>query len=188
MKKILFAAIFCLVFAANNLTCRAGLTRVADVGAENLYQAIQGNVQAYANRENISLVVAKLFRAPNADDTKYGLSGWACLYGLKTSSEPDGEILFSVNGEGYVSTLKVVSYSNSKKETVAIMIFSSLDALGLTPSEVKNLVENLEGKDNIFMSQVWSSAKNRNFLLMGVPRMQSDEGFQFLIMADDGRK
>lgn len=188
MKKIFFAIFFTLIFAADNLTCHANLTRVADVGAENLYQTMQTFLQAGVKQTNMPLVAAKLFRAPGGDDSKYGLSAWACYYGLTTSSQPDGEVLFSVNGEGYVSALKVISYSSQKKDTAAIMLVSCLGAIGLTTEEAGQLLNNLEGNENILMSQVWSSAKKRTFLLMAAPRMQSNEGFQFMIAADDGRK
>lgn len=190
MKKIFFAIFFGLVFAANNLTCHAELTRVADVGAENLYQSMQGILQAGTKKANFPLVASRLFRAPNADDSKFGLSAWACLYGLNNAAEPDGEVLFSVNGEGYVSSLKVVSYSNEKEkvQTASLMILSCLGALGLTPSEAGQLLNSLEGNDALMSSKVWGSTRNRYFLLMAVPRMQSDNGFQFLVIADDGRK
>lgn len=190
MKKIFFATLFCMIFAANSLTCHAGLTRVADVGAENLHQSMQGFLQASAKKVNISLVASKLVRTPNADDPKYGLSAWACLYGISNASEPDGEVLFSVNGEGYVSTLKVISYSNEKEKAAnaSLMLLSCLGALGLTPSEAAQLMNSLEGDGVLMSSRVWGSTRNRYFSLLAVPRLQSDEGFQFMVMADDGRK
>ena len=160
--------------------------RISDYGAENLHSIIQN--MAYRGRNNPNtppLVVADLFRAANADMPEYNSYAWACYYGVENSSQPDGEIFFSVNGQGYVSTLKVISYSNQTVNTTSYVMAMCLVSLGLSEQEIDSLLKNFEGSDVIKMSRVWSNAQNKNFLLTLTPRVVSNEGFQFLIMATD---
>ena len=182
MKKFIFAMFFCLALAINISNCQAAnMVRVADEGAESLHNTINSAL----NYAKLPVAVGKLLRTANLDLPEQGLRTWFCHFGEPNAAEPYGELIFFVNGEGYVSSIKIIAYSEQYAERAGNLMGAVLFIIGMTESEINTLLAGFNETEKIQSSSAWSYAKNRNFIVMLTPRMQADDGIQLLIMATD---
>ena len=179
MKKI-FVAIVCFVIFVNFSVCNAGNIRLADEGVETFYSSVS-NVLSQMNTETS---LSNLLRTAHIDMPEHNMRAWTCWYYLEGYSEPIGEIIFNVDNQGYVSTAKIVAYYNQTDVlTVAGTIIGSIFfSAGASFEEIKTMFENVTESDNIRICGFWSHLRNKQFVLMELPRFTSSEGTQFVLM------
>ena len=183
MRKIFLAFAICLVMAAN--TASAEILKVYDSDAQTLIKSIAEVIYTEEFQKEMPMLLTNAAKIENNEFPEIGKTAWVCQYGLKTSAQPDGEIIFFTDGEEKVSALKIVAYSEQAGENAVVLLFTTLKVLGLTQADAEFLLGNLNNNEVLAASNVWSAEKNRNFVLMAGVRPQAAEGFQFVLVASD---
>lgn len=179
MKKI-FALLICIAFFVNFSLVQAKNVRVADEGAENLYQSIS---QLLINR---SIIFSGLQRSADRDFV-VGERTFECQFG--NYSQPFGEILFCVDSEGYVATIFLcVDFKSGITEQELAYIAGTIHfCLGLSAEEGRKLYFEMNEYDKatgMIFSKVWSSTKNRLFIMS---KAESDSSCTYILQATDGK-
>lgn len=183
MKK--FWAIFLIIIAANVSTASAAMLPVAEVGVNELVKSIADIVYSEKFQKEKPLLITNAVKIENKELPEIGAYSWACQYGLKTSAQPEGEIIFFVDGAEKVSAVKIVCYSEQYAENAGVLFAVITQALGIRQADAEFLLSNLNDDEILASSIVWSEERQRCFLLMAGARAQSAEGFQFMLMASD---
>ena len=183
MKK--FLVLFLIVMAANISSASAAMLPVAEVGVNEFVKSMADFVYSEEFQKKLPLLITNAVKIENTELPEIGAYSWACQYGLKTSSEPEGEIIFFVDGEEKVSALKIVCYSEQYAENAGVLFFVITQALGMTQADAEFLLSNLNDDEILASSVVWSKERNRCFVLMAGARAQKAEGFQLMLMASD---
>ncbi len=183
MKK--FLAIFFIIVAANFSVARAGVIKISEIDVQQFVHSIAGVIYSEEFQKEIPLFISNAAKFENAELPEIGSAAYVCQYGLKTATAPEGEIIFFVDGEEKVSALKIVGYSADSAKDSVVLLMLTLSTLGLTQADAEFLVNNLNDDEFLASSIVWSEAKQRCFVLMAGARTQSEEGFQFMLIASD---
>ena len=183
MKK--FLAIFLIIIATNISSASAEMLPVADVGVNEFVHSIAGVVYDENFQKNFPLLITNAAKFENTELPEVGEYSWACQYGLKTSSQPEGEIIFFVDKEEKVSAVKIVCYSEQYSDNAGVLFFAVTHALGIRQADAEFLLSNLNDDEILASSVVWSEERQRCFVLMAGARAQSAEGFQVMLMASD---
>ena len=183
MRKIFLAGLIYILTAAN--IASAAMLNVSDDNVQNFIHSIADTIYTDKFQKEMPLLLTNAAKIENAELPEIGSVVWACQYGLKTSAQPDGEILFFVNGEEKVTALKVVGYTEQSIQSAVELLIVALEKAGLTRADAEFLLNNLKDDEVLASSIVWSESKKRCFLLMAGGRPQAAEGFQFTVMASD---
>lgn len=183
MRKIFLAFIVCFLMAAN--VASAAMLRVSDDDVQKVVHSIADMIYTDEFQKETPLLLTNAVKFENTELPEIGNTAWGCQYGLKTATAPDGEIVFFVDDEEKVSALKIVAYNEKAGENAAILLFTTLQSLGLTPADAELLINKLSDDEVLASSFVWSAEKNRCYVLMAGARQQSEDGFQFVLVASD---
>lgn len=183
MKK--FLAIFLIIIAGNISSASAAMLPVAEVGVNEFVHSMAEIVYSEDFQKEKPLLITNAVKIENKDLPEIGEYSWACQYGLKTSSQPEGEIIFFVDGADKVSAVKLVCYSEQYAENAGVLFAVITRVLGIRQADAEFLLSNLNDDEILASSIVWSEERQRCFLLMAGARAQSAEGFQFMLMASD---
>lgn len=183
MRKI-FLTFLVFMLAASNVAS-AEILRISEMDVQKFVHSIANTIYTDEFQKKVPLLMSNAAKIENIEMPEIGSTAWACQYGLKTSAQPDGEIIFFTDNEEKVSAVKIVGYSEKSAENAGIFLFIVMKAVGLTQTDAEFLVNNLKDDEVLASSMVWSKEKNCCFLLMAGARPQSAEGFQFMLMASD---
>ena len=186
MRKIFLAFIVCFVMAAN--VASAAMVRVSDDDVQKVIHSIADVIYTDEFQKETPLLLTNAVKFENVELPEIGNTAWGCQYGLKTATAPDGEIVFFVDDEEKVSALKIVAYSEKAGENAVVLLFTTLQTLGLTQADAELLINKLSDDEVLASSFVWSAEKNRCYVLMAGARPQSEEGFQFMLVASDKKE
>lgn len=183
MRKIFLVFLVCLMAAAN--VASAEMLRISEDGVQKFIGSMTGVVYNEDFQKEKPLLLTDAAKIENTEMPEIGASAWACKYGLKTATAPEGEIIFWVDGEEKVSALKVVGYSENSAESALLLLMVAMNAAGLTSADAEFLISNLSDDEVLASSVVWSKERNRCFVLMASGRPQAAEGFQLVLVASD---
>ena len=183
MKK--FLAVFFVLMVVNISFAHAELLRVSEDGVNELVHKIADTIYDEQFQKEKPLLITNFSKFENTEFPEIGKEAWVGQFGLKTADKPDGEIVFFVDAEEKVSSLKIVGHSEQSVENASIVLFVTLRALGLPQEDIEFLMTNLNNDEVLPSSIVWSEKKHCCFVLMAGARPNSTEGFQFVVMATD---
>lgn len=167
MKKFVLSMMIALVatMLINIPVSQARQVRFADVGAENfvaqLKQILYSNdFRQYLKNDNtfptaIYPVLTDVVRDKSFDMPGRGLTAWSCYYGRENSVKEDGQIIFLVDGSGYIFEVLMIHRRESSSAQVGSAICTAFFmSMNLTSNETSTLVKN---------GNVWSSRNNRMY-------------------------
>lgn len=183
MKKLFVAFFICSIITAS--VASAEMLRVSDDDVQKFVHSIADIIYTDEFQKEMPLLITNAVKIENTEMPEIGSIAWACQYGLKTESKPDGEIIFFTDSEEKISALKIVGYSEKSAQSATLLLLLSLRAAGVTQADAEFLLNNLKDDEILKSSIVWSKEKNRCFVLMAGARPQSEEGFQFALIASD---
>ena len=183
MKK--FWAIFFLITVVNISVARAEILPVSDFDVQKFVHSMADLIYTEEFQEERPLLLTNAAKIENTEFPEIGKDAYICQYGLKTATEPEGEIVFFIDSEEKVSALKIVGYSEQSGESATILLVTALRAAGLELYNAEFLLTNLSDNEFLASSVVWSDEMQRCFVLMAGARAQAAEGFQFMLMASD---
>ena len=160
MKKLLFvlASVLTMMFS---VTCFAdyNFVRVSDYGASAFVERmVQSNMykQMVANGALVAFVSP--VHRPNQHDQGFeGLSVYASAFGIKDSPNPEGEIVFYVDQQGYVMAMRAVGTGNP--QITAPVLIMLLEALGVNEQERNTLLRTQSPT-----ADVWCTGTNRRLI------------------------
>ena len=160
MKRLLFifAAMLTMTFSA---TCFAeyNFVRVSDYGASAFVERmVQSNMykQMVANGALVAFV-SPVYRPNQHDQGFEGLSVYASAFGIKGSSNPDGEIVFYVDQQGYIMAMRAIGTGNP--QITAPVLIMLLEALGVNEQEGNTLLRTQSPT-----AEVWCTVTNRRLI------------------------
>ena len=164
MKKIFLTALAICLLAVGGVACAQqtnyNFVRVADAGAQAFVDRM-GNSPLYQNLRQQGTLVAftKPNHRPNFEDPQNfpGMSVWASVFGLSGAEQPNGEVRFYVDPEGYVFVVQVLNMGDPQLATAVMLM--AMQAIGLNEQEMNTLLST-----NADRTEVWCSATGRKIL------------------------
>ena len=181
MKKI-FVAIVCFVIFVNFSVCQAKIVRVADEGAENLYQ----NISQFFGTNSNPMILGNLHRVAGKDFSVMNQRAFECQFG--NYSQPFGEIVFYVDSAGYVSDilLHVNFNTDITSSDITKLTGTMFYCLGLSATEAKTLYFEMQtdAETGLTFSKVWSPLRNKLFVMY---KFEEASECTYTLHADDGK-
>lgn len=173
MKKFLsMIIVFVTAMMINLPVSQARPARFADVGAENFVAQLKQILYSNDFRQHLKNnntfptviypVLTDVVRDRSFDNPGKGLTAWSCYYGRENSAEKDGQIIFFVDGDGYICEVLFIQRrkSSSAQAGAAVLMafsWSMYEIVNLTSNELDTLFKN---------GDVWSSHNNRAYATM----------------------
>ena len=171
MKKFALPMMIALVatMLINLPVSQARQVRFLDVGAENFVAKIKQILYSNDFRQHLKNnntfptviypVLTDVVRDKSFDMPGKGLTAWSCYYGRENSVEEDGQIIFLVDGNGYIFEVVMINRRESLSAQAGAAVLMAFHAsMNLTAVEGSTLVKN---------GSVWSSYNNRVYATTG---------------------
>ena len=160
MKKLLFI-ITAMLTMTISVTCFAeyNFVRVSDYGAARFVERmVQSNMYKRAVQSGAVIAFISPVHRPNQHDQGFeGLSVYASAFGIKDAANPDGEVLFYTDQQGYIYSVRVNCTGNPQVGYAVLVM--TLEALEVTEQEGNVLLQTQGPK-----AEVWCSKMNRRIL------------------------
>ena len=167
MKKFILSMMIALVatMLINIPVSQARQVRFADIGAENFVAKLKQILYSNDFRQHLKNnntfptaiypVLTDVVRDKSFDMPGRGLTAWSCYYGRENSAKEDGQIIFLVDGSGYIFEVLMINRRESSSAQVgAFVLMAFCSSMNLTGNEASTLVKN---------GNVWSSRNNRMY-------------------------
>ena len=173
MKKyIVMLTIF--VTLAFSATCFAdyNFVRVSDYGASRFVERmVQSNIYKQLVQNGTLIAFVSPVHRPNQHDQGFeGLSVYASAFGIKDSPNPDGEVVFYTDQQGYIYSIRVSCTGNTQVGYAVLVM--TLEALGVTEQEGNILLQTQGAK-----AEVWCSNTNRRLLRIVMDNVGNNVAF-----------
>ena len=162
MKKYFFTVIATLIIAltnTNNAHAEYNFVRVSDYGAAKFVERmVQSNMyKRVVQSGSVIAFVSPVHRPDQHDQGFEGLAVYASAFGIKDSPNPDGEVIFYTDQQGYIYSIRV-GCSGNPQVGYAVLVMT-LEALGVNEQEGNVLLQTQGPK-----AEVWCSGTNRRLL------------------------
>ena len=173
MKKFvtMFLALLVLTFSA---TCSAeyNFVRVSDYGASRFVERmVQSNIYKQLVQNGTLVAFVSPVHRPNQHDQGFeGLAVYASAFGIKGSPNPDGEVIFYTDQQGYIYSVRV-SCTGNPQIGYAVLVMT-LEALEVTEQEGNVLLQTQGPK-----AEVWCSNTNRRLLRLVMDNVGNNVAF-----------
>ena len=167
MRRLLVSIfMFCGLMLIQSIAS-AGMIRIADVGADKLATQISGVL----SQNNVR--ITEVWRSRDMDIVKEHLYGWRCKYGMKNSSQPDGDITFWADEQGYVFGLRIIYDKPDAGENSSMWIVQRAIFSALTGADVSNAdwYRRPEGGANGFYV---NNRNKKHYCILMYPRVRTD--------------
>lgn len=181
IKKFLICAV---LFTAICSTCNA-----AQVSLSNeKYNDFFIKMASFLYSDNVQKRHPFFITNLEKDETgipEHNLDVWYAFFGKKEADTPDGQVMLFVDKDGYVSSVKIIVLKNDNKDiNYSIAAGSVLWTMDLNSEETQHLMTGGEFKDGIYISDIKSSAQNKNVILMSA---EENDRVQVIIFASDDK-
>lgn len=173
MKKFItmVLALMILTFSA---TCSAeyNFIRVSDYGASRFVERmVQSNIYKQLVQNGTLIAFVSPVHRPNQHDQGFeGLAVYASAFGIKDSPNPDGEVIFYTDQQGYIYSVRVSCIGNPQIGYAVLVM--TLEALGVTEQEGNVLLQTQGPK-----AEVWCSNTNRRLLRLVMDNVGNNVAF-----------
>ena len=160
MKKFVFILTAFLIFTLiSNVSAEYNFVRVSDYGAARFVERmVQSNMYKKVVQSGSVIAFVSPVHRPNQHDQGFeGLAVYASAFGIKGASNPDGEVVFYTDPQGYIYSVRV-GCSGNPQVGYAVLVMT-LEALGVNEQEGNVLLQTQGPK-----AEVWCSGTNRRLI------------------------
>lgn len=182
MKKILVAAVLCFAVQFLNFSdVSANVVRITDAGAENLHKVIRNYVDNFNKNSEFDIYMSdiRLYDVSKIN----GVSTWQYEYGSRNNGGEFGKVIFFVDSQGYVHSIK---FFGSTPEIAGAYLGIILTAIGVSPDEINNLHSSKQiytgFPDKSYRYDCYVSSKN---MFLTVLSSHRNYGYEFIFIGND---